>query len=47
MLDGSIPQGEIERMIDESFKLMVSKPTHKKHRSIFLMSISLANLLYQ
>ena len=35
MLDGSIPQGEIERMIDKLFKLMVSKPTNKKHRSIF------------
>lgn len=29
ILDGSIPQGEIERMIDNSFKLVVSKMTKK------------------
>mgnify|MGYP001949796431 FL=1 len=29
ILDGSIPQGEIERMMDNSFKLVVSKMTKK------------------
>lgn len=29
ILDGSIPQGEIERMIDNSFKLVVSNMTKK------------------
>jgi predicted DNA-binding protein (MmcQ/YjbR family) len=29
ILDGSIPQGEIERMIDNSFKLVVSKMPKK------------------
>ena len=29
ILDGSIPQGEIERMIDNSFKLVISKMTKK------------------
>ena len=34
ILDGSIPQGEIERMIDNSFKLVVSKMTKKEQLSI-------------
>jgi len=34
ILDGSIPQGEIERMIDNSFKLVVSKMTKKDQQSI-------------
>lgn len=34
ILDGSIPQGEIERMIDNSFKLVVSKMTKKAQQSI-------------
>ncbi len=34
ILDGSIPQGEIERMIDNSFKLVVSKMTKKDQASI-------------
>jgi predicted DNA-binding protein (MmcQ/YjbR family) len=33
ILDGSIPQGEIERMIDNSFKLVVSKMTKKDQAS--------------
>jgi len=36
ILDGSIPQGEIERMIDNSFKLVVSKMTKKDQASISL-----------
>jgi len=36
ILDGSIPQGEIERMIDNSFKLVVSKMTKKDQQSIML-----------
>lgn len=35
-LDGSIPQGEIERMIDNSFMLVVSKMTKKDQQSILL-----------
>lgn len=34
ILDGSIPQGEIERMIDNSFKLVVNKMTKKDQQSI-------------
>lgn len=34
VLDGSIPQGEIERMIDNSFMLVVSKMTKKAQQSI-------------
>ena len=34
VLDGSIPQGEIELMIDNSFKLVVSKMTKKEQQSI-------------
>jgi len=37
ILDGSIPQGEIERMIDNSFMLVVSKMTKKDQRSILIM----------
>ena len=36
ILDGSIPQGEIERMIDNSFKLVVSKMAKKDQQSILL-----------
>jgi predicted DNA-binding protein (MmcQ/YjbR family) len=34
ILDGSIPQGEIERMVDNSFMLVVSKMTKKDRISI-------------
>jgi len=34
ILDGSIPRGELERMIDNSFKLVVSKMTKKEQASI-------------
>ena len=34
ILDGSIPQGEIERMMDNSFKLVVSKMTNKDQQSL-------------
>jgi len=37
ILDGSIPQGEIERMIDNSFKLVVSKMTKKDQQSIIIL----------
>ncbi|MFQ3192423.1 MAG: putative DNA-binding protein (MmcQ/YjbR family) [Paraglaciecola sp.] len=36
ILDGSIPQGEIERMMDNSFMLVVNKMTKKDQQSIFL-----------
>ncbi|WDE04740.1 MmcQ/YjbR family DNA-binding protein [Thalassomonas viridans] len=36
ILDGSIPQGELERMIDNSFMLVVSKMTKKDQQSILL-----------
>jgi len=36
ILDGSIPQGEVERMIDNSFKLVVSKMTKKDQQSILV-----------
>jgi len=36
ILDGSIPQSEIERMIDNSFQLVVSKMTKKDQQSILL-----------
>ncbi|WP_133468920.1 MmcQ/YjbR family DNA-binding protein [Paraglaciecola marina] len=36
ILDGSIPQGEIARMIDHSFELVVSKMTKKDQQSILL-----------
>lgn len=34
ILDGSIPQGEIERMMDNSFKLVISKMTKKDQTSL-------------
>jgi predicted DNA-binding protein (MmcQ/YjbR family) len=34
LLDGSIPQGEIERMMDNSYLLVVSKMTKKDQQSI-------------
>ena len=36
ILDGSIPKGEIERMIDNSFSLVVSKMTKKDQQSILI-----------
>jgi predicted DNA-binding protein (MmcQ/YjbR family) len=36
ILDGSIPQGEIERMMDNSFNLVVSKMTKKDQLSILM-----------
>jgi len=36
ILDGSIPKGEIERMMDNSFKLVVSKMTKKDQQSILV-----------
>jgi len=36
ILDSSIPQGEIERMMDNSFKLVVSKMTKKDQASILV-----------
>lgn len=36
ILDGSIPQGEIERMMDNSFMLVVNKMTKKEQQSILL-----------
>lgn len=36
MLNGSIPEGEIERMIDNSYMLVVSKMTKKDQQSIQL-----------
>jgi predicted DNA-binding protein (MmcQ/YjbR family) len=36
ILDGSIPQGEIERMIDNSYMLVVSKMTKKDQKSILV-----------
>ncbi|REL28439.1 MmcQ/YjbR family DNA-binding protein [Thalassotalea euphylliae] len=36
ILDGSIPQGEIERMIDNSFKLVVAKMTKKDQQSLLI-----------
>lgn len=36
ILDDSIPQGEIERMIDNSFMLVVSKMTKKDQQSILI-----------
>jgi predicted DNA-binding protein (MmcQ/YjbR family) len=34
ILDGTIPQGEIERMMDNSYMLVVSKMTKKDQQSI-------------
>lgn len=36
ILDGSIPQGEIERMMDYSFMLVVSQMTKKDQQSILV-----------
>jgi predicted DNA-binding protein (MmcQ/YjbR family) len=36
ILDGSIPQGELERMIDNSYKLVVSKMTKKDQQLILV-----------
>ncbi|MBQ4809733.1 MmcQ/YjbR family DNA-binding protein [Pseudoalteromonas luteoviolacea] len=36
ILDGSIPKGEIERMIDNSFLLVVQKMSKSEQRSIML-----------
>nr|WP_245560588.1 hypothetical protein [Colwellia piezophila] len=36
ILDGTIPKGEIERMIDNSFRLVVSKMTKKDQQSILI-----------
>ena len=36
ILDGSIPQGEIERMMDNSYRLVVSKMTKKDQQSLLL-----------
>lgn len=38
ILDGSIPQGEIERMIDNSYQLVVSKMPKKDQESLLLHS---------
>ena len=37
ILDGSIPQGEIERMIDNSFMLVVSNMTKENQQSILVL----------
>jgi len=36
ILDGSIPQGEIERMMDNSFQLVVSNMPQKDQQSILV-----------
>lgn len=36
ILDGSIPQGEIERMMDNSYMLVVSKMTKKDQVSVLI-----------
>ncbi|GLX78842.1 hypothetical protein tinsulaeT_21820 [Thalassotalea insulae] len=36
ILDGSIPQGELERMMDNSYLLVVSKMTKKDQQSILV-----------
>lgn len=36
ILDGSIPRGEIERMIDNSYMLVVNKMTKKDQKSILI-----------
>ena len=36
ILDSSIPQGEIERMMDNSYLLVVSKMTKKEQQSLLL-----------
>jgi len=40
ILDGSIPQGEVERMIDNSYLLVVKKMTKKEQQSILLHTTS-------
>ncbi len=37
ILEGSVPQGEVERMIDNSFLLVVNKMTKKDQTSIRMM----------
>ena len=37
-LDQSIPKGEVERMIDNSYALVVSKMTKKDQESILMHS---------
>ena len=36
LIDGSVPQGEIERMIDNSLMLVVGKMSNKEQQSILL-----------
>ena len=36
IIDGSIPRGEIERMIDNSYMLVISKMTKKDQASIMV-----------
>ena len=36
ILDGSIPEGEIERMIDNSYRLVVSKMTKQDQQSLLV-----------
>jgi predicted DNA-binding protein (MmcQ/YjbR family) len=36
ILDGSVPRGEIERMIDNSFLLVVQKMTKKQREAIMV-----------
>jgi predicted DNA-binding protein (MmcQ/YjbR family) len=36
ILDDSIPKGEIERMIDNSYMLVVSKMTKKEQASVLV-----------
>lgn len=36
ILNGSVPKGEIERMIDNSFMLVVNKMTKKDQKSILI-----------
>ncbi|MDK1313439.1 MmcQ/YjbR family DNA-binding protein [Pseudoalteromonas ardens] len=36
ILDGSVPRGEIERMIDNSFLLVVQKMTKKQREAVLL-----------
>jgi predicted DNA-binding protein (MmcQ/YjbR family) len=38
ILDGSIPHGEIERVMDNSFMLVVSKMTKKDQASLSIHS---------
>ncbi|MBL4941705.1 MAG: hypothetical protein JKY81_08575 [Colwellia sp.] len=36
ILDGTIPQGELERVMDNSYLLVVSKMTKKDQQSLFI-----------